>query len=165
MIPRKLFTLKAQETWPASLEREYDPGEGIAVQLFTSGGRPRRPRRQSCGTQICSAISSARSSSLRRKRTTPVLVCGAALSHSWNLRSALVVLCQSPDRHAARFRAGSLAGSGRKGTRHQRLCRAGRCWRGSSTIWKNGIKANLSGLRSVGRMAAARCRLKSSRRR
>ena len=34
---RKLFTLKAQETWPASEDREYDPGEGIAVQLFTSG--------------------------------------------------------------------------------------------------------------------------------
>ncbi|MBV1918699.1 MAG: acyl--CoA ligase [Sphingomonadaceae bacterium] len=34
---RELFTLKAQESWPASGEREYDPGEGIAVQLFTSG--------------------------------------------------------------------------------------------------------------------------------
>jgi len=34
---RELFTLKAQETWPDAAEREYDPGEGIAVQLFTSG--------------------------------------------------------------------------------------------------------------------------------
>ncbi len=34
---RELFTLKAQETWPGDEEREYDPGEGIAVQLFTSG--------------------------------------------------------------------------------------------------------------------------------
>ncbi len=34
---RKLFTLKSQETWPEGEEREYDPGEGIAVQLFTSG--------------------------------------------------------------------------------------------------------------------------------
>lgn len=34
---RELFTLKAQEYWPAAEEREYDPGEGIAVQLFTSG--------------------------------------------------------------------------------------------------------------------------------
>jgi acyl-CoA synthetase (AMP-forming)/AMP-acid ligase II len=34
---RELFTLKAQEAWPAADEREYDPGEGIAVQLFTSG--------------------------------------------------------------------------------------------------------------------------------
>lgn len=34
---RELFTLKAQETWPGDEERAYDPGEGIAVQLFTSG--------------------------------------------------------------------------------------------------------------------------------
>ncbi|MCB2076323.1 MAG: AMP-binding protein [Novosphingobium sp.] len=34
---REMFTLKAQESWPAAEEREYDPGEGIAVQLFTSG--------------------------------------------------------------------------------------------------------------------------------
>ena len=34
---REMFTLKAQETWPGDNEREYDPGEGIAVQLFTSG--------------------------------------------------------------------------------------------------------------------------------
>ncbi len=34
---RELFNLKAQESWPAPEEREYDPGEGIAVQLFTSG--------------------------------------------------------------------------------------------------------------------------------
>ncbi|MBM3595481.1 MAG: acyl--CoA ligase [Alphaproteobacteria bacterium] len=34
---RELFTLKAQETWPCDEEREYDPGEGVAVQLFTSG--------------------------------------------------------------------------------------------------------------------------------
>ena len=34
---RELFTLKAQETWPDTDDREYDPGEGIAVQLFTSG--------------------------------------------------------------------------------------------------------------------------------
>ncbi len=34
---RELFTLKAQESWPAADEREYDPGEGIAIQLFTSG--------------------------------------------------------------------------------------------------------------------------------
>jgi acyl-CoA synthetase (AMP-forming)/AMP-acid ligase II len=34
---RELFTLKAQETWPESDQHEYDPGEGIAVQLFTSG--------------------------------------------------------------------------------------------------------------------------------
>ena len=34
---REMFTLKAQEAWPAAEEREYDPGEGIAVQLFTSG--------------------------------------------------------------------------------------------------------------------------------
>jgi acyl-CoA synthetase (AMP-forming)/AMP-acid ligase II len=34
---REMFRLKAQETWPGDEEREYDPGEGIAVQLFTSG--------------------------------------------------------------------------------------------------------------------------------
>jgi acyl-CoA synthetase (AMP-forming)/AMP-acid ligase II len=34
---RELFTLKAQESWPGDDEREYDAGEGIAVQLFTSG--------------------------------------------------------------------------------------------------------------------------------
>jgi acyl-CoA synthetase (AMP-forming)/AMP-acid ligase II len=34
---REMFTLKSQETWPGDDEREYDPGEGIAVQLFTSG--------------------------------------------------------------------------------------------------------------------------------
>jgi acyl-CoA synthetase (AMP-forming)/AMP-acid ligase II len=34
---REMFTMKAQETWPGDEEREYDPGEGIAVQLFTSG--------------------------------------------------------------------------------------------------------------------------------
>ncbi len=37
VFSRELFTLKAQESWPAAEEREYDPGEGIAVQLFTSG--------------------------------------------------------------------------------------------------------------------------------
>lgn len=34
---RELFTLKAQETTPGEQDREYDPGEGVAVQLFTSG--------------------------------------------------------------------------------------------------------------------------------
>jgi len=34
---RELFTQKAQETTPAAEEREFDPGEGVAVQLFTSG--------------------------------------------------------------------------------------------------------------------------------
>jgi len=34
---RELFTLTAQECWPSAEEREYDPGEGVAVQLFTSG--------------------------------------------------------------------------------------------------------------------------------
>jgi acyl-CoA synthetase (AMP-forming)/AMP-acid ligase II len=33
---RELFTLQAQETSPGS-DTEYDPGEGIAIQLFTSG--------------------------------------------------------------------------------------------------------------------------------
>ncbi len=37
LYSRELFTLKAQETWPGDDEREYDSGEGIAVQLFTSG--------------------------------------------------------------------------------------------------------------------------------
>jgi len=37
VFSRELFVLKAQESWPADEEREYDPGEGIAVQLFTSG--------------------------------------------------------------------------------------------------------------------------------
>lgn len=34
---RELFVQKVQETTPAAEDREYDPGEGIAVQLFTSG--------------------------------------------------------------------------------------------------------------------------------
>jgi acyl-CoA synthetase (AMP-forming)/AMP-acid ligase II len=34
---REMFTLKAQESAPSASEREYDPGEGVAVQLFTSG--------------------------------------------------------------------------------------------------------------------------------
>jgi len=34
---RELFVQKAQETVPAAEDREYDPGEGVAVQLFTSG--------------------------------------------------------------------------------------------------------------------------------
>ena len=34
---RELFTLNAQEAFPEAEDREYDPGEGIAVQLFTSG--------------------------------------------------------------------------------------------------------------------------------
>jgi acyl-CoA synthetase (AMP-forming)/AMP-acid ligase II len=34
---RELFAQKVQETVPASDDREYDPGEGVAVQLFTSG--------------------------------------------------------------------------------------------------------------------------------
>jgi acyl-CoA synthetase (AMP-forming)/AMP-acid ligase II len=37
VYPRQLFTLAAQEAVPEAEEREYDPGEGIAVQLFTSG--------------------------------------------------------------------------------------------------------------------------------
>jgi acyl-CoA synthetase (AMP-forming)/AMP-acid ligase II len=36
ILARELFTLQAQETTPGD-ETEYDPGEGIAVQLFTSG--------------------------------------------------------------------------------------------------------------------------------
>ncbi|MDP3905914.1 class I adenylate-forming enzyme family protein [Novosphingobium sp.] len=34
---REMFTLKAQESWAEGEEREYDTGEGVAVQLFTSG--------------------------------------------------------------------------------------------------------------------------------
>lgn len=34
---REEFALKAQETVPGDEERVYDPGEGTAVQLFTSG--------------------------------------------------------------------------------------------------------------------------------
>jgi acyl-CoA synthetase (AMP-forming)/AMP-acid ligase II len=37
VFSRELFTQKTQETVPAADDREYDPGEGIAVQLFTSG--------------------------------------------------------------------------------------------------------------------------------
>jgi acyl-CoA synthetase (AMP-forming)/AMP-acid ligase II len=34
---REEFRIQAQEAVPDSADREYDPGEGIAVQLFTSG--------------------------------------------------------------------------------------------------------------------------------
>ena len=34
---RELFTLSAQEMVPEGDDREYDPGDGIAIQLFTSG--------------------------------------------------------------------------------------------------------------------------------
>ncbi|WP_159978161.1 MULTISPECIES: class I adenylate-forming enzyme family protein [unclassified Novosphingobium] len=37
IIPRDEFTLKVQETVPGDDAREYDPGEGVAIQLFTSG--------------------------------------------------------------------------------------------------------------------------------
>ncbi|PLK26168.1 class I adenylate-forming enzyme family protein [Novosphingobium sp. TH158] len=37
VFSRELFSLKAQETVPADDAREFDPGEGVAVQLFTSG--------------------------------------------------------------------------------------------------------------------------------
>ncbi|MCX7864514.1 MAG: acyl--CoA ligase, partial [Novosphingobium sp.] len=37
IFSRQLFTAKAQEMSPEPGDREYDPGEGIAVQLFTSG--------------------------------------------------------------------------------------------------------------------------------
>lgn len=37
VFSREEFALKAQETVPADDAREYDPGEGVAVQLFTSG--------------------------------------------------------------------------------------------------------------------------------
>lgn len=37
VYPRELFTLNAQEAVPEDEDRIYDPGEGIAVQLFTSG--------------------------------------------------------------------------------------------------------------------------------
>lgn len=37
ILSREEFTLKAQETVPADDAREYDPGEGVAIQLFTSG--------------------------------------------------------------------------------------------------------------------------------
>jgi acyl-CoA synthetase (AMP-forming)/AMP-acid ligase II len=37
VLSREEFTLKAQETVPDSQDREYDPGESVAVQLFTSG--------------------------------------------------------------------------------------------------------------------------------
>jgi acyl-CoA synthetase (AMP-forming)/AMP-acid ligase II len=34
---REEFTARAQESVPADDTREYDPGEGVAIQLFTSG--------------------------------------------------------------------------------------------------------------------------------
>jgi len=37
VLPRDEFTLKVQETVPGNDTREYDPGEGVAIQLFTSG--------------------------------------------------------------------------------------------------------------------------------
>ncbi|WP_395394549.1 class I adenylate-forming enzyme family protein [Novosphingobium sp. BL-8A] len=37
VFSREEFVLKAQETVPADDAREYDPGEGVAIQLFTSG--------------------------------------------------------------------------------------------------------------------------------
>ena len=37
IMSREEFVLKAQETVPEPGSREYDPGEGIAIQLFTSG--------------------------------------------------------------------------------------------------------------------------------
>lgn len=37
VLSREEFALKAQETVPGDEERAYDPGEGVAVQLFTSG--------------------------------------------------------------------------------------------------------------------------------
>ncbi|MDR2857486.1 MAG: acyl--CoA ligase [Novosphingobium sp.] len=38
VLPRREFTLQAQEPVPEAEDREYDPGaEGVAVQLFTSG--------------------------------------------------------------------------------------------------------------------------------
>ncbi|MDG2003701.1 MAG: AMP-binding protein [Novosphingobium sp.] len=37
VFSREQFAAKAQEVAPEAGEREYDPGEGIAVQLFTSG--------------------------------------------------------------------------------------------------------------------------------
>ena len=37
VLSREEFALKAQETVPDEEDRVYDPGEGIAVQLFTSG--------------------------------------------------------------------------------------------------------------------------------
>jgi acyl-CoA synthetase (AMP-forming)/AMP-acid ligase II len=37
VFTREEFALKAQESVPGDEDRAYDPGEGIAVQLFTSG--------------------------------------------------------------------------------------------------------------------------------
>jgi len=37
LLSREEFSLKVQETVPAEDAREYDPGEGVAIQLFTSG--------------------------------------------------------------------------------------------------------------------------------
>jgi acyl-CoA synthetase (AMP-forming)/AMP-acid ligase II len=37
VLAREEFALKVQELVPESVDREYDPGEGVAVQLFTSG--------------------------------------------------------------------------------------------------------------------------------
>jgi len=37
ILSREEFSLKAQETVPSEESREYDPGEGVAIQLFTSG--------------------------------------------------------------------------------------------------------------------------------
>lgn len=37
VFSREEFVLKAQETVPDDDAREYDPGEGVAIQLFTSG--------------------------------------------------------------------------------------------------------------------------------
>lgn len=37
VLSREEFALKAQETVPGDDAREYDPGEGVAIQLFTSG--------------------------------------------------------------------------------------------------------------------------------
>ncbi len=37
VLPREEFAVKVQELVPGGEDREYDPGEGVAVQLFTSG--------------------------------------------------------------------------------------------------------------------------------
>ncbi|MEW9854339.1 class I adenylate-forming enzyme family protein [Novosphingobium sp. M1R2S20] len=37
ILSREEFTIKVQEVVPADSSREYDPGEGVAIQLFTSG--------------------------------------------------------------------------------------------------------------------------------
>lgn len=113
---REMFTLKAQESWPEGEDREYDPGEGVAVQLFTSGttAAPKAAILRHAAAGLYPRHGGVRFGRRGGRRARG----RASLSHCGHFGAAVVDLRKSTHRHAACFRTRSLDKAGRGAIRN-----------------------------------------------